>query len=165
MTLEGNNTANAVVQGGTTAFLSNYFNSAYMEMLPWIIAALPLLVGDLHFGWNRARYLHKEGKGDKPTVTKAAGMTIDKAFSYICWILISTTLSIAFGSDILKYTIMAIVYIKELISCFRNYYNAKGYDVNEADLFRLLWKMAVRKGEQVGEDINDTIIKREEERK
>ena len=164
MILENGNTANSVVQGGTTAFLSNYFNSAYMDMLPWLMAAAPLLIGDLYFGWKKVRYKHIADNGDKPSVTKAIGMTLDKAFSYVCWILISTTLSIAFGSDILKYTIMAIVYIKELISCFRNYYNAKGYDVNEADLFRLLWKMAVRKGEQVGEDINDTITKKKEER-
>lgn len=152
------NTANTIIQGSTAAYLSTYLNQAYMDMLPWIIAAIPLIVSDLYFGINKTR-----SKNEKVHIMKAISMTIDKAFSYVCWILISTTLSIAFGADAIKYTIMGFVYLREVISCFRNYFNSKGYDVNEAEMFRLLWKMAVRKGEDFNDDLDKCVTKKGEQ--
>lgn len=164
MHIDEPNTANAITQGGTAAFLSVYLNQAYMEMLPWIIAAIPLIISDLYFGIKKVRfkYVDSKGKTEKPSFTKAIGMTIDKAFSYVCWILIATTLSIAFETTAIKYTIMGIVYLKEVISCFRNYFNSKGYDVNEAEMFKLMWKMAVRKGEEFNDDIDKVVTKKED---
>lgn len=156
MHVEDSNTVNIITQGGTAAFLSVYLNQAYMEMLPWIVAAVPLILSDLYFGIQKTRY-----RGEKVSYTKAIGLTIDKAFSYVCWILISTTLSIAFKTDVIKYTIMGVVYLKEVISCFRNYFNAKGYDVNETEMFRLMWRLAVKRGEETADEISKTITKKE----
>lgn len=157
MHISESNTANAVIQGGTASFLSIYLNQAYMEMLPWVIAAIPLIIGDLFFGIKKTMH-----KGEKVYIMKAISMTIDKTFSYVCWILISTTLSIAFQADVVKFTIMGFVYLREVISCFRNYLNTKGYDVNEAEMFKLLWKMFIRKGEEFDDGVEKCIIKKEE---
>lgn len=163
MHIEDSNIGNTLIQGGTTAFMTVYLTQAYMDMLPWIVAAVPLIVGDLYFGIKKVRYKYVSSKGqsEKPSFTKAIGMTIDKAFSYACWILIATTLGLAFETSVIKYTIMGVVYLKELISCFRNYFNSKGYDVNEAEMFKLMWRMAVRKGEGTTEELNKLITKKE----
>ncbi|WP_294477090.1 hypothetical protein [uncultured Bacteroides sp.] len=164
MQIEDSNIGNVLIQGGTTAFFSVYMTQAYLDMLPWIVAAVPLIVGDLYFGIKKVRckYVSSKGHSEKPSFTKAIGMTIDKAFSYVCWILIATTLGLAFETSAIKYVIMGVVYLKELISCFRNYFNSKGYDVNEAEMFKLMWRLAIRKGEETTEELNKLIIKKEE---
>lgn len=166
MHIENSNLGNVLIQGGTTAFFSMYLTQAYMGMLPWIIAAIPLIIGDLYFGIKkvRCRYINSMGNSEKPSFTKAIGMTIDKAFSYVCWILIAVTLGIAFEMATIKYAIMGVVYLKELISCFRNYFNSKGYDVNETEMFKLMWRMVIRKGEDTANEINKIIIKEEEQK-
>jgi hypothetical protein len=136
------NLSNNLTQGGTAVVLYAYLYNTYMDMLPWLIAALPLLIGDLYFGVKNLLHHHQ-----KVSITKAFAMTIDKGFSYVCWVLISTTLSNAFHVDAIKYLILAFIYLREVISCFRNYMNSKGYDVNEVELFRLLWRKIIKDGE------------------
>lgn len=154
MKMDSENLSNNLVQGGTTICLTAYLQSVYMEMIPWLVAAVPLLIGDLYFGVRRV-VAHRE----KVRCLKAVSMTIDKAFSYVCWVLISTTLSVAFGQDIIKYVILAFIYFREVVSCFRNYMNSKGYDVNEVELFRLLWHKAVKGGEDIADEASRVITK------
>lgn len=144
---ETNNNANMSVQATTTAVttdFTDFLHSSYVAMIPWFIAAIPLILLDLRLGIARAK--KEQVKDGKKTVTfnKAVRMTIDKSFTYICWIMLSTTLSLAFDMESIKFTIMAIVYGLEVCSCISNWLFVK-YDI-ELDvlefvpiLFRFLW--------------------------
>ncbi len=157
MKLNEDNLSNNLVQGGTSMVLTAYLQSVYMEMLPWLVAAVPLLIGDLYFGVKLVLFRH-----EKLRLLKAVSMTLDKAFSYVCWVLISTTLSVAFHMDAIKYVILAFIYFREVISCFRNYFNAKGYDVDERGLFKLLWRKVIKDGAEVADEASQVIKKKEE---
>lgn len=139
--------------------LTAYLESVYMEMLPWLVAAIPLLIGDLYFGVKLVLHRH-----ERLRLTRAISMTLDKAFSYVCWVLISTTLSVAFHADIIKYVILAFIYFREVVSCFRNYFNAKGYDVDERGLFKLLWRKVMKDGENLVDEASEVITKKEEKK-
>jgi hypothetical protein len=160
MKLDDGNISNNLVQGGTSVLFAAYLTNTIMEMIPWLIAALPLLVGDLYFGVKNV--LHH---GGKLRLTKAISMTIDKAFSYVCWILISTTLSVAFSIDALKYIILGFIFFREVVSCFRNYMNSKGYNVNEIELFRLLWRYVIKEGKEMADDASKVVTKEEDDQK
>ena len=147
-----------MLQGGTASYFAAYLNQAYMEMMPWMIAAIPLIIGDMYFGILRIR-----SKKQQFFMTKAVSMTINKAFSYLCWILIATSLSIAFEQKAIKFVIMAIVYGNEVISCLRNYMNSNGYDVNEVGMFKLLWKTVVKGGEELADEASGMITRQKKE--
>jgi hypothetical protein len=158
MKLDENNVTNNLVQGGTSIVLTAYLQSVYMEMLPWLVAAVPLLIGDLYFGVKLVLYRH-----ERLRLLKAIAMTIDKSFSYVCWVLISTTLSVAFHADAVKYVILAFIYFREVISCFRNYFNSKGYDVDERGLFKLLWRKVVGDAVELADEASRVVRKEETE--
>jgi hypothetical protein len=158
MKLNEDNLSNNLVQGGTSIVLSAYLQTVYMEMLPWLVAAVPLLIGDLYFG---VRVMMR--RREKVRLLKAVSMTLDKAFSYVCWVLISTTLSVAFSADTIKYVILAFIYFREVVSCFRNYFNARGYDVDERGLFKLIWRKIFNDGEALADEASHLVKKDKEE--
>ena len=161
--VEENNKANMVTQGTTTAVFGAYFHTAYLSMLPWLFAAIPLILIDLNLGRKKAklRYAKTHKNEDKVTINKSVRMTIDKTFSYICWIMLSTSLAIAFSCDVVKYVIMAIIYGLEVWSILRSYLLTKGFEVSDVDLFRLLCKLVWNKLTGMQEDFK-TIIKEKE---
>lgn len=63
--IEENNRMNMVTQGTTTAIMTGYFYSAYVAMLPWFAAAIPLILLDLKLGRAKARH-----RGEEVTVNK-----------------------------------------------------------------------------------------------
>lgn len=131
---------NMVTQGTTTVIMGSYFYSAYVAMLPWFIAAVPLILIDLRLGRKKARM-----KGEKVTLNKSVRMTIDKTFSYICWIMLSTTLAMAFDAESIKFVIMGVIYGLEVISALNSWFLTKGINVNEIEMFRILAKYLWKK--------------------
>lgn len=129
--INDNNNANLAVQGTTAAFVSGYMYDQYIAMFPWFMAAIPLILLDLRLGRQRARI-----KGEDVTIRKSIKMTIDKSFSYICWIMLATTLSSVFDADAIKYSIMGIIYGLEVASCFSAWLYIK-YEI-EIDLLEFL---------------------------
>ena len=133
--LEENNRVAMATQGATAAVFSTYFYDAYAAMLPWFIAAVPLIILDLNLGRKKAR-----AKGQDVTFNKSVRMTIDKSFSYICWIMLSATLSMAFSANWIKYAIMGIVYGLEVVSCVKSWLYYKGYDMDEEEFIKIIVK-------------------------
>ena len=133
--IDEGNRMNMVTQGTTTVIMGSYFYSAYVAMLPWFIAAVPLILIDLRLGRKKARM-----KGEKVTINKSVRMTIDKTFSYICWIMLSTTLAMAFDEVSIKFVIMGVIYGLEVISALNSWFITKGINVNEIEMFRILFK-------------------------
>lgn len=160
--IDENNKSNMITQGTTTAVFSTYFHTAYIAMIPWFVAAIPLIIIDLKYGREKARRRYEKTKNpdDKVTLNKSVRMTIDKSFSYICWIMLSTTLSMAFDCNYIKYGIMGIIYGLEVISIIRSYLQLKGYEVNEIAMLRLLIKLIWNKITGTQEDFKDIITKK-----
>lgn len=131
--VDENNKENMVTQGTTTAVMSSYFHSAYIAMLPWFFVAIPLIILDLRLGRKKARKI-----GEDVTINKSIRMTIDKTFSYICWIMLSATLSLAFETASIKFIIMGVIYLLEVWSSFGKWlfctYDIK---VNDAEMLRI----------------------------
>ena len=152
------NTPTLLIQGSTATIFAAYLDLAYTDMIPWICAAVPLIIGDLIFG-----VLRVISKKEKIFIMRAIRMTITKSFTYACWIMISIALSITFELPSIKYGIMGFVYINELVSCFRNYLNAKGYNLNEVGMFKLLWKMIVREGKDLADEASELITKEKDD--
>lgn len=140
--LNDNNNANLAVQGSTATYLSGIMYDQYLNMFPWFLAAIPLIILDLRLGRARAQL-----DGERVTINKSIRMTIDKTFTYICWIMISTSLSYLFGHEIIKYSILAIVYGLEVASCFSKYLRLHyGITIDMLDFVRMfcrfLWQRA-----------------------
>lgn len=154
---ESNNNANLAVQTTTTAVMTNYFYSYYVAMLPWFAAAVPLILIDLILGRKKAR-----ARGEKVTIGKSIKMTIDKSLSYICWIMLSTTLSVAFSLDFIKYFIMAAIYGLEVLSALNSWFESRGFDFNEGEMLRIVFKAIWNKILGIEEDFK-TVVKSKEE--
>lgn len=144
---EENNNLNMSLQGATTSVMAGYFYAQYAQMLPWFAVAIPLILLDLKLGRARAKKKWRAGNGDRVTLNKSVKMTIDKTFSYICWIMLATTLAFAFDSPVIKIVIMAIVYGLEVASCITHWIELR-YNV-DVDFPRLIvmfcswvWKRA-----------------------
>lgn len=150
--IDENNKTNLVTQGATTTVLSAYFHTAYVSMVPWFLAAIPLIILDLNYGRKRAK-MRKE----TVTINKSVRMTLDKTLSYICWIMLSTTLSMAFGYDWIKFVIMAIIYGLEVLSVIRAYLFCKGIIVKDAVLIRTFLKYIWYRLTGQKEDFKDLI--------
>lgn len=158
--LEENNKANMATQGTTTAFFTAYLHTAYVAMLPWLLVAVPLILLDLKYGRKKAQLKYERTLSDKDKVTlnKSIRMTIDKVFSYICWIMLSITLSIAFEQNLIKYVLMGVIYGLEVWSLFRSYVFIKfGVELSDKSMLRLLLRMIWSKLTGMNDDFNDII--------
>lgn len=114
-----------VVQGSTTAIFASIYSQIIMESVTWLIIAGLMTIADLYFGIRAAQYRKEEIK-----FSTAIRKTLDKLFAYICWVVLSISLSIGFHAEWIKFTIFALVYGTELSSCISNYFAAKGRKVN-----------------------------------
>jgi hypothetical protein len=72
---------------------------------------------------------------------------------------------VAFSIDALKYIILGFIFFREVVSCFRNYMNSKGYNVNEIELFRLLWRYVIKEGKEMADDASKVVTKEEDDQK
>lgn len=139
--IEENNKSNMVTQGTTTAVLSTYFHSAFIAMLPWLFAAVPLVITDLRLGRKKAKK-----NGEDVTINKTVRMTMDKCVSYVCWVWISTSMSITFGNPSIKFWIMGLVYFLEVWSSLGKWlYIRFDIKVNDTEMLRILAKAAWNK--------------------
>lgn len=149
--IEENNKMNMVTQGTTTAVVSGYFHSAYLAMLPWFAVSIPLIMIDLRLGRKKA---YKNG--EDVTLNKSVRMTIDKSFSYICWIMLSTTLSIAFDVECIKYIIMGVIYGLEVWSSFGKWlYVTYDIKVSDVQMLRIGFKLLVNKITGIEQDFSE----------
>jgi len=128
-----------------------YLQETAVESFKWIIPSAGLIIADLLFGVQAARY-----RGETVRASGAMRGTINKIFAYSCWIFVAAGLSISFGLSWLAPSIMAIVMVIEFISCLNNYLEPKKKRVTLKSLFRFLGKKTGNPGiEDIIEDIDE----------
>lgn len=138
-------TTTMVVEGGTAVLFTFLLNSLN-AMIPYLIVAFIMIDVDLYFGIEAAKY-----RKERVRFSSAARRTISKMFEYICWVILSATLSTAFGAVWLQYVVLGIVMGNELSSIVANYFEAHGKHIKGFNIFKII-------SDKSGVDLSDVKI-------
>ena len=133
-----------VTQGSVALLCIAFMREAIVEMIPYLICAGVLILADLYFGVRASAK-----KGEEIRLSRMVRRTMGKSFEYLCWIMVSSTLSVAFDLKALEYVILGIVALNEIISIMTNwaYLHDKKVTIN--------WMKLI--GDKVDMDLEDNI--------
>ncbi len=149
------NTVNTVVEGGATVTIMAFFSEAMVEILPWLVLCIPLIVLDLMYGIRAAKF-----RGDKVRLSTAVRRSVDKAVSYIMWVAAAVMLSQLFEVCWLEKAVLALVFGNEFISIIGNYLETKSIDLSLTAIWKLIFRKAAGKvGVDVSQEEIDSVIK------
>ena len=151
-----------VAEGGVSATAILFFHSAVVNMIPYLMAAIPLLILDCIWGVkaSRRRYLITGNREDKPRFSKGLRRSVGKGFEYLCWCVVASTMSLAFDKSWLEWLVLGVVYGNEMLSIVGNYLECKGIELSIVDLYRLIFrKGAAHVGIEVSEDEAGQVLK------
>ena len=82
-----------VINGTLASYLA--WAADFFSPIRWfLLAALALVLADLKFGIDAARY-----RGEVIRKSRAVRRSINKVIDYICWILVATSFGQAFGTS------------------------------------------------------------------
>ena len=140
-------TAQAVTQGSVATVAVAILKEAAVRMIPYSFAAIPLLALDCLYGSRAARL-----RGERVTLSKGFRMSLNKVFSYICWLILAPTLTIAFEKEWIEWAVLGGVFFNEGISIVGNYLETKGLHLSLVNLYRWLFKKGA---EKAGVDVSD----------
>ena len=114
-------------QGSVALLCIAFMKEAIVDMIPYLICAGVLILADLYFGVKAS-----VKKKEEIRLSRMVRRTMGKSFEYLCWIMVSSTLSVAFNFEPLEYIILGIVALNELISIMTNwaYCNGKKVTIN-----------------------------------
>lgn len=135
-----------VTQGSVATTAVAFLHLAVLRMIPYSVPAVVLLLLDLVYGVRGARF-----RGEKVRLSTAIRRTLTKAFTYICWIILASTIGIAFNQNWLEWGVLGLVYLNEFASIVSNYLDTKGIDFSILNL----WRLIIRKGaDKVGVEVS-----------
>ena len=144
-----------VVQGGVATVAVAFLQTAVLRMIPYAVPSLVLLLLDLLYGVKAARF-----RKEKVRVSTAVRRSITKLFSYVCWLVLASTLALSFQHEWLEWTVLGLVYANELASIVGNYLETKGFEFSIVHLYRWLIKLVTGKfGEAMSDEDAGQIIK------
>jgi hypothetical protein len=111
----------AGVAGAAVAFLQQ----AVLRMVPYTIIAIPLIALDMLYGIRAAKY-----RKETIRLSTAIRRTLTKIFSYLCWIILSSAVALAFERTWLEWVILGLVFLNEFSSVVGNYLETKGLELS-----------------------------------
>lgn len=150
-----------IVEGPVSAALVAILQTAVLRMIPYAIPAFAFLLLDLLYGVRAAK-----SRGERVRASTAISRTVTKLFKYVCWLILASTLAIAFGRDWLEWGVLAVVYANEGLSIIGNYLEAKGLTFSMAAVYRWLVKFFAHKvGGDMSDDEAGEIIKQKRNKK
>ena len=154
-TTDYNNTASVVVEGGVSATALAFFSASIMKMIPFLIAAIPLIILDLRYGVRAAGV-----RGEKVRLSTALRRTLGKCFSYVCWVVLASTMTLAFNMEWIQWLVLGLVFFNELLSIIGNYLETKGVEFSVHNAFGLIFRKGAEKaGVELSKEELDEIIK------
>lgn len=119
----------------------NIINSAAIMILPpiyefiydlrfFLLAAFVLILADLRFGIRRAK-----ARDEEIRYSRMWRRTGNKFVDYFVWTMVAGVMGIAFGEPLgiplVPLIVLAFIFKIELESCYRNYYESKGYKLKD----------------------------------
>jgi len=140
MTFNDSSTISTVAQGGVAVTAIAFLQSALLNMIPYFICAIPLIILDCRFGIKAARY-----RNEKVTFSRAFRRTMSKCADYICWVVIAASIALAFEAKVLEWIILGMVMGNEIISIVGNYLETKGLELSWVNLYRWIFKAGAEK--------------------
>ena len=136
-----------VVQGGVSATLVAFLQTAVLRMIPYSIPAIVLLALDLIYGIRAAKY-----RGEKVRPSTAVRRSMTKLGSYVCWLILASTIALAFHMDWLEWTVLGLVYVNEFASIVGNYLETKGITFSFVGFYRWILKTIAGKAGEAMDD-------------
>ena len=129
-----------ILQGSVSATAVAFLQSAVLKMIPYSVPSIFLIVLDLIYGIRAAKC-----RGERVRASTAVSRTVTKAFSYVCWIILASTMSLAFSVKWIEWFVLGLVYANELSSIIGNYLETKGLELSFKDLYRWAFKAGAEK--------------------
>lgn len=131
-------TANTVVEGGVVAVTVAVLQKTVLAMIPFALPALVLIVLDLHFGIKAARHRYKKYKrpADRVTFSKALRGTVGKFFEFCAWLILASSMTIAFQQEWIQWLTLGLVYVNEIGSVIGNYLCTKDIEFSLLGFFK-----------------------------
>ena len=143
------------VSSGISATAVAFLQSAVLRMIPYSIPALVIIALDLLYGVRAARH-----RGERVRFSTACRRTVSKIASYICWLILASTLALSFDKDWIEWFVLALVYGNEFASIVGNYLETKGIEFSFVGLYRWVLKLLAGKaGETMSDEDAGEIIK------
>lgn len=131
-------TTNSVVEGGVVAVTVAVLQKTVLAMIPFALPALVLIVLDLHFGIKASRHRYQKYKrpADRVTFSKALRGTVGKVFEFAAWLILASSMSIAFQQDWIQWATLGLVYVNEIGSVIGNYLCTKDIEFSLLGFFK-----------------------------
>lgn len=146
-----------VAQGGAAAVAIAFLQQSVTRMIPYSLPALLLITLDLIYGVRAARF-----RQERVRFSTGLKKTATKIMSYCCWIVLASTLTVAFEKEWIEVAVLGLVYINELTSIIGNYLETKGIHLSFVGIYRLIFKKGAEKvGIEVSDEDAKEIIKKQ----
>lgn len=139
-----------IVQGSVATTAVVFLQQAVLNMIPYLFIAAALILVDLYFGVKAARK-----RGEKVRASRAFRRTMGKTMEYICWVILASSLSVAFGTNIIEWVVLGVVMGNELLSVLTNFFELHGYKIKGLNIFKIV-------GDKAGIDTSDVTIEKVE---
>ena len=138
-----------VLQGSVAATFVAFLQASVLRMIPYAIPTIALIALDLVYGIKAAK-----DRGERVRLSTALRKTTTKFFSYVCWIILASTMAMAFNVEWIEWIVLGTVYANELASVVGNYLETKGLELSWSGVVNALGKLFGRKHGINTEDID-----------
>lgn len=143
------------VESGISATAIMFLQTAVLRMIPYSVPALVIVALDLLYGIKAAKH-----RGERVRFSTACRRTVSKIVSYICWLILASTLAVSFHKDWIEWFVLALVYGNEFASIVGNYLETKGIEFSFVGFYRWILKVIAGKaGEAMETAEAEDIIK------
>ena len=139
-----------IVQGSVATTAVVFLQESVLNMIPYLIIALFLIIVDLYFGVKAAKK-----RGERVRASRAFRRTMGKTMEYVCWVILASSLSVAFHTVVIEWVVLGIVMGNELLSVLTNYFELHGYKIKGLNIFKIV-------GEKAGIDTSEVTIEKVE---
>lgn len=133
-------TTSSVVEGGVVAITVAVLQKTVLAMIPFALPAVVLVLLDLHFGIKASRHRYKKHKRPEDSVTfsKALRGTVGKVFEFAAWLILASSMSIAFKQEWIQWLTLGLVYVNEIGSIIGNYLCTKDIEFSLLGFFKAI---------------------------
>lgn len=140
MTFAMSEESSIILEGGISATMIAFLQKAVLRMIPYALPALVLVALDLVYGIKAANH-----RGEKVRLSTALRRTITKIFSYICWLVLASTIALAFSKEWLEWLVLGVVFANEFLSIIGNYLETKGLEISWKNVNKALFHFGAQK--------------------
>lgn len=145
------NAGELIVQGSVATTAVVFLQESVLNMIPYLFIALFLIIVDLYFGVKAAKK-----RGEKVRASRAFRRTMGKTMEYVCWVILSSSLSVAFHTVVIEWVVLGIVMGNELLSVLTNFFELHGYKIKGLNIFKIV-------GDKAGIDTSEVTVEKIEE--